>query len=79
MNYQLLRNTLNLETALNALTLGTPEEIRREARARISQLGQGYGYIVSSDNSISTYCKPQNVAAMVDAVMGFGSYPIGRD
>ena len=64
---------------LNTLTLGTPEKTRQEVKSRISQLGQGYGYIVSSGNSISSYCQPQNVKAMSDAVMEFGSYPIECD
>ena len=37
---------------LNTLILGTPEQTRREVSERINQLGPGYGYIVSSGNSL---------------------------
>lgn len=59
---------------LNTLILGTPEQTRDEVKDRIAQLGSGYGYIVSSGNSISPGCRPENVKAMVDAVTEFGSY-----
>ena len=64
---------------LNTLALGTPEQTRQEVKSRITQLGQGYGYIISSGNSISSYCKPENVKAMVDAVVELGEYPLKFD
>jgi hypothetical protein len=61
---------------VNTLSLGTPQQTRQEVKDRISQLGQGYGYIVSSGNSIAAGCRPENVLAMVDAAREFGGYPL---
>ncbi|MFH1928538.1 MAG: uroporphyrinogen decarboxylase family protein [Chloroflexota bacterium] len=61
---------------LDTLTRGTPEEVRREVRERIAQMGPDYGYLLSSSNSITRDCKPENVMAMLDALQEFGHYPL---
>ncbi|MDY6914351.1 MAG: uroporphyrinogen decarboxylase family protein [Planctomycetota bacterium] len=61
---------------LNTLSLGTPEQTRQEVKDRICRLGPGYGYILSSGNSISDYCKPENVLAMVNTIKELGHYPL---
>jgi hypothetical protein len=61
---------------INTLTLGTPEEVEEEVKEKIRRLAPGGGYIVSSCNSVSSYCKPENVLAMVEAVRKYGRYPI---
>ena len=61
---------------LNTLTLGTPDDVRREVIEKIRRLAPGGGYLLSSSSSIASYCKPENVAAMVKAVKEFGRYPI---
>lgn len=58
------------------LTRGTPDEVEREVKARIKHLAPGGGYIVSTANSITSYCKVENVLAMRDAVLKYGKYPI---
>ena len=61
---------------VDTLTRGTPEEVRREVRERITQMGPGYGYLLTSSNSVTHGCKPENVIAMLDALQEFGHYPL---
>jgi uroporphyrinogen-III decarboxylase len=56
------------------LTQGAPEEVEDEVRRRIEVVGAGGGYMISSANSITSYCRVENVAAMVDAIRRYGSY-----
>jgi uroporphyrinogen decarboxylase-like protein len=56
------------------LTLGPPEGVEREVKERIAAAGKGGGYIISSGNSITDYCKPGNVWAMASAVKKYGQY-----
>jgi len=56
------------------LTRGTPAEVEVEVRDRIEHVGRGGGYIISSANSITSYCKLENVLAVRDAVARYGWY-----
>jgi hypothetical protein len=56
------------------LTRGTPEETEAEVRDRIEKVGKGGGYMISSANSITDYCKVDNVRAMSRAVKKYGRY-----
>jgi len=60
----------------HTLTLGTPDEVDREVKERIREVGPGGGYIVTSANSLTDYCKPENVRAMAEAVEKYGKYPL---
>ena len=64
---------------IDLLGRGTPEEVRQQVKERIAQLGPGYGYLLSSSNSITEYCLPENVVAMLDALREFGRYPLDLD
>ncbi len=61
----------------HTLTRGTPAEVEAEVRERIEVAGQGGGYMVSSANTITSYCKLENVLAMRDAVRRYGLYGEG--
>jgi len=61
---------------LNLLSLGTPEEVDREVRDLVRDLGPGGGYIVTSGNSLTGYCSEANVLALSAAVRRYGRYPI---
>jgi hypothetical protein len=61
---------------IDLLGRGSPEEVRQQVRERIAQLGPGYGYLMSSSNSITEYCLPENVVAMLEALEEYGAYPI---
>jgi uroporphyrinogen decarboxylase len=58
------------------LTLGTPDEVDKEVRERIAVAGPGGGYIVTSANSLTDYCKTENVWAMARAIKKYGKYPL---
>jgi uroporphyrinogen-III decarboxylase len=61
---------------LNLLGLGTPDEVDSEVRGLIRDLAPGGGYIVTSGNSLASYCRPENVLALSNAVQKYGKYPI---
>ncbi len=56
------------------LTLGTPEEVEDEVRRRIQTVGAGGGYMISSANSLTSYCKVENVWAMARAIRQYAPY-----
>jgi uroporphyrinogen-III decarboxylase len=58
------------------LTLGTPDEVDKEVKERIAAAGPGGGYVVTSANSLTDYCKTENVWAMAKAVKKYGKYPL---
>jgi uroporphyrinogen decarboxylase len=58
------------------LTRGTPQEVERETRALIRDVGPGGGYCVSSSNSIPSYVPFANFQAMVQTTLRYGSYPL---
>lgn len=59
------------------LTRGSPEDVEAEVRLRIDQAAPGGGYIISSANSLTDYCRPENVLAMAGAIKKYGQYPAG--
>jgi len=61
---------------LNILGMGSPEEVDREVRELIRDVGPGGGYILTSGNSMASYLKPECVMAMSEAVKKYGRYPI---
>ena len=61
---------------LNILGMGTPEDVDREVRELIRDVGPGGGYIVTSGNSLAGYLRPENVLALSRAVQKYGHYPI---
>jgi hypothetical protein len=61
---------------IHTLPYGTIEEVYAEVRHRIKKLAPGGGYILGSANSITGFCKPENVMAMAEAKNTYGNYPI---
>jgi hypothetical protein len=61
---------------IHTLPHGTIEEVDAEVRQRIKKLAPGGGYILGSANSITGFCKPENVMAMAEAKNTYGNYPI---
>jgi uroporphyrinogen decarboxylase len=59
---------------VNTLASGTPEEVYSEVRDLIRDLGPGYGYILSSGNSVPDYAKPENMLALARALEDFAKY-----
>lgn len=60
----------------STLTLGSPEEVRKEVQERIQRLAPGGGYIVSSSNSVPEYVPLANYVTMLEATYRFGRYPL---
>lgn len=56
------------------LTRGTPEETTAEVKEKLERVGKGGGYIMASANGLTSYCKPENVMAMSEAIMKYGWY-----
>lgn len=53
---------------------GTPEQVRQEVKRVIESLGTDGGYMLSGVHTIMDDVPPENVLAMVDAVLEFGQY-----
>ena len=52
----------------------TPAEIDAQVNVRIETIGEGWGYVISSSNSLTDDMKPENILAMRDAIEKYGSY-----
>lgn len=61
------------------LSMGTVEDTLTEVKNRIREIGPGGGYIMASSNSITPYCKPENVLCMSNTLIEHGHYPINID
>jgi uroporphyrinogen-III decarboxylase len=61
---------------VNTLPYGTEEEVEAEVKQRIEDAGKGGGYICATANSITTFCKIDNIFAMTRAVKKHGVYPL---
>ena len=61
---------------INTLGMGTKQEVEDEVKEKISKIGKGGGYIISSSNSIPDYVKTENVIAMAEAIQKYGKYPL---
>ena len=61
---------------INLLGMATPERVDEEVRGLIRDVAPGGGYMVSSGNSLTDYCRLENVRAMASAVAKYGRYPI---
>ena len=48
------------------LPFGSPEDVRREVRERISVLGQNGGYILAPSHAIQGGTPPQNIIAFFE-------------
>ncbi len=61
------------------LTRGTPAEVEAEVRQRIETLAPGGGYMISSANSLTSYCKLENVRAMAAAIRKYRQQPATKE
>ncbi len=55
------------------LPFGTPDEVRAEVRRLIDVLGAGGGYVVNSVHNIQPDVPPENVVAMLEEAVTYGS------
>jgi len=61
---------------VHTLPYGKQEEVEAEVKQRIKDAGGGGGYICATANSITGFCKIENIFAMTEAVRKYGTYPI---
>lgn len=61
------------------LTRGTVEDTVIEVKEKIKQLAPGGGYMMATANSITDYCKVENIIAMMATKEKYGTYPIQID
>ena len=59
---------------VNTLAMATPEATYAEVRGLMQDLAPGYGYIISSGNSIPDYVLSENVLAFARGIRDFGAY-----
>jgi uroporphyrinogen decarboxylase len=64
---------------VQTLPYGTVDEVEAEVKQRIREAGPGGGYICGTANSITGWCKIENVFAMTRAVEKYGHYPLALD
>jgi len=62
----------------DVLPYGKPDDVRREVRRRIKDLGPGGGYIVASVHCIQPDVPPENVVAMLEEAQAAGRYPLAE-
>lgn len=60
----------------NVLPYGTRDDVRREVRQRIRDLGSGGGYILAAVHCLQPDVPPENVVAMFEEAMKAGRYPL---
>jgi uroporphyrinogen decarboxylase len=60
----------------HVLPHGTPDEVRREVRRRIKDLGPGGGYVLAAVHAIQPDVPPENVCALYEEALAAGRYPL---
>ena len=58
------------------LTFGTPDEVEKEVRTRISELAPDGGFVFNQIHNIQPQVPPENVVRMFETVLRCGGYPI---
>ncbi len=60
----------------SVLPHGTPDDVRREVRRRLRDLGRGGGYVLAAVHCIQPDVPPANVVAMCEEAAVAGRYPL---
>ncbi len=58
------------------LPYGSPEDVRQEVKRVIEMLAPGGGYMLAAVHTIMDDVPAENILAMVDAALTYGTYPI---
>ena len=58
------------------LTFGTPDDVEREVRQRIRELGPGGGFVFNQIHNIQPGVPAENIVRMFDTVLTHGVYPL---
>ena len=57
-------------------TFGSPEDVEKEVRKRISELAPGGGFVFNQVHNIQPQVPPENILRMFETVLKYGTYPI---
>ena len=57
----------------HTLVYGTAKEVEEEVKSRIEKVGYNGGYILASANSLTDYCRTENILAMRDTLLKYGT------
>jgi uroporphyrinogen decarboxylase len=60
----------------NVLPFGTPEDVEKEVKKRISELAPGGGFVFTQVHSIQPQVPPENILRMFEAAHKYGVYPL---
>ena len=55
------------------LPFGTPDDVRAEVEELIAVLGKGGGYILGPSHAIQAGTPPENIVALFDTALSYGS------
>ena len=58
------------------LSFGSPEQVRRQVRERVSILGPGGGFVFTPVHAIQSEVPPENIVAAYETVLEYGRYPL---
>ena len=58
------------------LTFGTPDDVEREVRQRIHELGPGGGFVFNQIHNIQPGVPAENIVRMFETVLTHGGYPL---
>ena len=58
------------------LPFGTPDDVEKEVKKRISEMAPGGGFIFNQVHNIQPQVPPENVLRMFDTAFQYGTYPI---
>ncbi|MBW1708443.1 MAG: hypothetical protein JRG97_03805 [Deltaproteobacteria bacterium] len=58
------------------LPFGSPDDVEREVKKRISDLAPGGGYVLSAVHNIQAGVSPENVCRMYETARQYGKYPV---
>jgi uroporphyrinogen decarboxylase len=61
---------------MQTLPFGTPEDVRKEVKRVVHDLGPGGGYVLSAVHNIQPNVSAENIIAMYEAAKEYGTYPI---
>ena len=60
----------------NVLNNGTVEDVRREVRLRIEQMGEGGGYVLAPAHNFGNDIPLENMLTFFEAGIELGTYPL---
>jgi uroporphyrinogen decarboxylase len=60
----------------SVLPHGTPEEVDAEVKRKVKALAKGGGYVLSGGHNIQADVPPENILALVDAGLKYGTFPL---